>query len=85
MNRWLQRNVDKYFSKQKINNRKHRQATTFNIFHMQLQNHKVQRLIRGKLFYVNTSESFRGQNTLESELSHENIPSVKNRDCLVIK
>lgn len=47
LNRWLQRNVDKYFSKQKIDNSKHRQATTFNVFHMQLQNHEVQRLISG--------------------------------------
>lgn len=84
LNRWLQRNVHKNFSKQKIN-RKHRQATTFNIFHMQLQNHKIQRLIRGKLFHVNTSESFRAQNTLESEFSHEDIPSVKSHDSQVIK
>lgn len=52
---------------------------------MQLQNHKVQRLARGRLFHVNTSESFEAKISFKSELSHENTPSVKNHDSLAIK
>lgn len=57
----------------------------FNIFHVQLQNHKVQRLARRRLLHVNTSESFEAKIPFKSELSHKNMPSVKNHDSLAIK